>query len=206
MITTPNNPNAVTIPAGTQTTSTWDDEEGYRIVWSDSRQVDGTPLLPSTCVVQLPDGRIDVNGDVGDVGDAPSILTDELRDGQSWEKLTVTVEGARALAQALLATADEIDGNHPRESCVVLGVGPSPLAGSGPLYSCELLQRSDARRNPLRTSLNDGLARSNGRRRGAWGSARGALPLSIESADCIGVPDGATTQVGQRRREVWRMA
>jgi len=58
--------------------------------------------------IQLDDGSIDVNTEA--VGDRPGIAIDEVRDGKIWERLNVTVEGARALAQALLELADEVEG------------------------------------------------------------------------------------------------
>jgi hypothetical protein len=44
------------------------------------------------------------------IGDAPSVRVDETVDGYVTERLTIPVGGARSLAAALLATADQIDG------------------------------------------------------------------------------------------------
>jgi hypothetical protein len=53
------------------------------------------------------DGSIDITGQVAE---QPTVMIDELRDGVAWECLTVNVQGARNLAKALIAAADEIDG------------------------------------------------------------------------------------------------
>jgi hypothetical protein len=104
------NPQAeVPLPPGAHTLSTWADwDDLYRIVWGESRRVEGTQIVLSPCAPQLPDGSIEISGALSD--EVTAIMIDEIRDGATCDCLSVTVAGARNLAQALTAAADEIDG------------------------------------------------------------------------------------------------
>ncbi|AKN17480.1 hypothetical protein MHAE_04345 [Mycobacterium haemophilum DSM 44634] len=98
MTTTP--PPDVPLPAGTRPVGGW--EDGRRVLSTDAQQVDFTELLVSAVVTQLADGSL---------GDEPSIHVDECDeyDGSLRERLTLGVEGARELAQALLKLCNQVD-------------------------------------------------------------------------------------------------
>ena len=111
MSTTATNPYPdVDLPPGTETYTGWENDSNgtRRIIWGAASQVDTTQVSLQSHAIQLADGSIDVNTEA--VGDRPGITIDEVRDGKIWERLNVTVEGARALAQALLELADEVEG------------------------------------------------------------------------------------------------
>lgn len=109
--TTPDIP----LPAGTfllceESFEVWDGE--YRLIWGDGHPAASTNFVVQPWATQLPDGSIPNEGADGDdmAGAQCGIHVDETRDGASYECLTVTVAGARGLAAALLAAADEVDG------------------------------------------------------------------------------------------------
>lgn len=100
-------PDPHKIPASTGTNDDWSDwDHNYRLVWGERRPVQATNLAIMTCSAQLPNGSFDA---AGEVAEPPAIFIDEIRDGRNCDCLTVTVAGARELAQALIAAANEID-------------------------------------------------------------------------------------------------
>lgn len=62
----------------------------------------------SACAPQLPDCSIDLTAAVAD--GEPEAMIDQTRDGSIYDCLTASVRGARDLAKALTAMADEVDG------------------------------------------------------------------------------------------------
>jgi hypothetical protein len=97
----------VPLPAGTRALDDWGAcGNEYRIISTDANPVEATGLLVSMVATQLRDGSISVD----DSHDAPLVFVDELIDGRSYERLTVSAEGARNLAAALVLAADELDG------------------------------------------------------------------------------------------------
>jgi hypothetical protein len=99
----------VPLPAGAHTLSTWADWDNlYRLVWTKTHQVEGTQVVLSACAPQLPNGTIVTRGELAD--ESAAVMVDEIRDGATWERLSVTVAGARRLAQALTTIADQLDG------------------------------------------------------------------------------------------------
>jgi hypothetical protein len=100
----------VDLPPRTEAYTDWmhDSDGAHRIIWGDARQVDTTQVSLQPHAIQLADGSMEVNTE--SAGDRPGIAIDEVRDGKIWEHLNVTVEGARALTQALLEAADEVEG------------------------------------------------------------------------------------------------
>jgi hypothetical protein len=75
-----------------------------------STRPEGTNFLIAPFAMQLPDGSIDYDGVVDDVVDSgPGIHVNELVDGVTCERLTITIDGARRLSAALLEAVAEID-------------------------------------------------------------------------------------------------
>jgi hypothetical protein len=100
-MTTPPTAPDVPLPAGAHTLSTWEDwDNEFRILWGEGRRVEATNILLSPCAAQLPDGSIDTGGTVAD--EPAQVMIDELRDGNSYDCLSVSVQGTRNLAQALI--------------------------------------------------------------------------------------------------------
>lgn len=99
-------------PAGTHVLGGWEgggDDTGIvvRVVSTDAKRVDATNILVSLIAVQRPDGSIVSESGV----DEPLVHVDELdQDGDSCERFTINVGGARNLARALTAAADQLDG------------------------------------------------------------------------------------------------
>ena len=102
-MTTTNIPD-VPLPAGAYVQADWHDTGGqYRIVTTDARPVDATDLIVSVSAVQLPDGSIDKD-------ESPLVWVDEQVDGRRCECFNITTAGARQLARALIAAAEQVDG------------------------------------------------------------------------------------------------
>jgi hypothetical protein len=95
-------------PSGAHTLSTWEEWGGdYRVVWGADRLVPASDISLAPHAVQLRDGSIDD----GAVAEPLGIAVEEIGDdGRRGEHFSVTVQGARNLAEALLAAADELDG------------------------------------------------------------------------------------------------
>lgn len=107
MMTQTPDPEQIPLPAGAKSADDWSDwGHDFRFVWGERRPVDGTNLALMTCSAQLPNGSIDATGEVAEL---PVVFIDEIRDGQIHEGLKVTAQGARQLARALIAAADELD-------------------------------------------------------------------------------------------------
>ena len=79
-----------------------------RVIWGAARQVDATQISIQPHAIQLADGSIDVNTE--SAGDRPGVAIDEISDGKLFERLNVTLDGARHLVAALIALIDEVDG------------------------------------------------------------------------------------------------
>ena len=107
-MTTTTTTSDVPLPSVTHTLSTFEEWGGdYRVVWGDARPVPAANISLQPHAVQLRDGTIDD----GTAEEPPRIAIDKiLGDGNFADCLSVTVQGARNLAEALLAAADELDG------------------------------------------------------------------------------------------------
>jgi hypothetical protein len=79
----------------------------YRIVSTYKQLILNAGVLVSVTACQLPDGS--VNTTYGNVAE-PEVFIDKYIDGTSRDLLSVSVQGARDLAAALLEAADELDG------------------------------------------------------------------------------------------------
>lgn len=100
----------VSLPAGTHVLGgwegDWDDTSMVRLVSTDAKPVEGTNVLVSMVGTQRSDGSIAVDAGV----DEPLVHVDELdKDGSTYERLSISAEGARHLARALAEAADELD-------------------------------------------------------------------------------------------------
>ena len=88
--------------------SDWHENDNeYRLISSYNKPVDGTKILVSAAASQEADGSLKNEPSV----DVPLVYIDELDDrGDSYERLTITPQAARKLAEVLLDAAAEIDG------------------------------------------------------------------------------------------------
>jgi hypothetical protein len=95
-------------PSGAHTLSTWEEWGGdYRLVWGADRPVPASDISLAPHAVQLRDGSIDD----GAVAEPPGIAVEEVDDdGRRGEHFSITAQGARNLAQALIEAAELIDG------------------------------------------------------------------------------------------------
>ena len=93
----PHNP----LPDGTHILGDFcDEQDDHRVISTDAKTVDATELLVSAVATQLAYGTINADEE----HDKPLVFVDKLDDrGYSCERLTIGIEGARNLAQALLA-------------------------------------------------------------------------------------------------------
>ncbi|MDT5092784.1 MAG: hypothetical protein QOH60_2147 [Mycobacterium sp.] len=109
MTTTTTHPD-VPLPEGThllcdESFEVWNGE--YRLVWGDAHPAASTNFSAQPWATQLPDGSVPSNS-VDDQN--TGVHVDEVANGVRRQTLDLTPEGARGLAAALLAAADQIDG------------------------------------------------------------------------------------------------
>jgi hypothetical protein len=103
----------VALPPGTHILAdnheqAWSDyDKLYRLVWGEARSAESSNFNTQPVAAPLPDGSVPIEGVDGTT---PEVYVDEIRDGVSYEQFSLTVEGARGLAAALIAAADEVKG------------------------------------------------------------------------------------------------
>lgn len=96
----------VPLPPGAHVISDWADWDfEYRLIWGERRDITDAGISVQPCASQLPDGTIDAQDE------PPAIMIDEIQSSGIYrDNLAISADGARQLAQALLDTADQIDG------------------------------------------------------------------------------------------------